>query len=531
MLALVVLAVACKTDPPAAPEGPLSGEPGDPGVGEPGPLRPGPEKVAPVKPPSAEVEPNDTPKQAMPVRAAEPVEATISSAKDVDWYRVDPEGAVRTLRAEITGAAGTDLELALLDGAGKAVIRSIDNGGPGEGEVITNMQVDKPSLLRVRVKKRIQPGASYTLVVSLSPTDPGAELEPNGAAKRATPLPLGTEREGWFNNAEDRDVFRLEGGAFAPLELELAGAPGVEGELRLYRADPAATSVVPFGAGEHLTVRIAPPGEAPLFAELRARKGFNVSDRYRLALRDAGAGPDADPEPNDAPSLAAPLASEGPTVGIIGWPGDADWFTFDGAGEAVARVETDSVPGLTLSVAVAGADGKIAQQATGAEAGARVLLPNAPLPGGRRLIRVSAGKGEREPSAPYRLTVTIRDAAGEEREPNDRRDDAGLSPLDVGFARRGYVSHAEDVDWFRLDLSALASGRILTLRAKAPDGVRLVVKVEDAAGDQAATFEDVPAGEERTATSFFNPGIYYVQVTSPDRNTSTGAPYTLSVIP
>lgn len=525
-LLLPSIGAGCKTDSPTTTEeSPSAGESGL--VDEPS----GPGAVAPP-PPVTEVEPNDTSKQAMDIRAAEPVSATVSSAKDVDVFRVDPGGAVRTLRAEVTGAPGTDLELALLDPAGKGVVRSVNNVGVGEGETITNVQIDRPAYVRVRARKRAQASAPYTLVVTLSAPDENAESEPNGSQKKATPFAVGSEREGWINNPEDRDVFKLEGGGTAALELELTPVSGVEGELRLYRADRNAASVVPVPDGERLTLRVAPPGTTePLYVELRSRKGFNVADRYRIAVREAGDGPAADPEPDDAPALAAPVTVDGQTPGVIGWPGDVDWYTFDGPGEAVARVEIDGVPGLTLSVAVAGADGKIGQQASGAEAGAKVLLPNAPLPGGKRLIRVAAGKGEREPSVPYRLAVTVRDAAGEEREPNDRREDAGLSPLEVGFARRGYVSHGEDVDWFKLDLTALASGRILTLRARAPDGARLAIRVEDAAGESAATIDDVPAGEERTATQFFNPGIYYVQISSPDRKTSTGAPYSLSVIP
>lgn len=527
LLVALLAPAACKTES-AAPEGEPAGEGAGPEEGtepEGGPA------VPPPLEPTTEIEPNDAPKQAQALRAAEPVEATVGGPKDVDVFRVDPEGAVRTLRAEVTGAAGTDLEVALLDPSGKSVVRSVNNVGEGEGEVITNVQIDKPSFVRVRPRKKAQAGAAYRLVVTLSEPDPNGEAEPNGTPAKATPLPVGGEREGFVNNAEDRDVFKIEGTASGVLALEVEPVSGVEAELRLYRQARDAASVVPLVAGERTTLRIAAPGEAPLYAELRAKKGFNVLDRYRITIAAAGDGPAADPEPDDTPALAVPLDAEGQTAGVIGWPGDVDWYSFDGVGESVARVEMDGVPGLTLSVAVAGADGRVAQTAVGAEPGAKVLLPNAPLPGGRRLIRVSAGKGEREPSVPYRLTVTVRDAAGEEREPNDRREDAGLSPLEVGFARRGYVSHAEDVDWYRLDLSALESGRILTLRGRAPDGARLAVKVEDAAGEAFAALDDVPAGEERTVTQFFAPGIYHVSVTSPDRARSAGAPYTLSVVP
>lgn len=528
-LALAVPAGGCKTEP-SPPEG-EPGEPGEPGgdEGEPG----GDEGEASSKPlePTSEIEPNDAPKQAQELKPAQPVDATIGSAKDVDVFRVDPGGSVRTLRAEVTGAADTDLEIALLDPSGRSVVRRIDNVGKGEGETITNVQIDKPSFVRVRPRKKVQAGASYRLIVTLSAPDPTGEAEPNGSPAKATPFAVGSEREGYLNNAEDRDVFKLEGAADGALALEVEPVTGVEAELRLYRELREAASVVPLVPGERTTLRIAAPGpSSPLYVELRAKKGFNVTDRYRIAARPAGEGA-GDPEPDDAPSLAAPLKADGTTEGVIGWAGDVDWYSFDGVGEGVARVEMDGVPGLTLAVAVAGADGRVVQTAVAAEPGAKVLLPNAPLPGGRRLLRVAAAKGEREPSIPYRLTVTVRDTAGEEREPNDRREDAGLSPLDVGFARRGYVSHTEDVDWFKLDLSALESGRILTLRGRAPDGARLVVKVEDAAGEPVASLADVPPGEERTVTQFFAPAIYYVQVTSPDRAISAGAPYSLSVVP
>ena len=532
-LALAPPSWGCKSAP--EPES-KEGEPGSAfgKVGTPGPdeaHHPAPPKIhEPVR----EAEPNDTPKSAMPVEAAVPVDAVVSGAKDVDWFRVTPEGT-RTLRAEVTGADGTNLELALLDAAGRRVTRSIDNTGPGEGETITNVQIDGPALLRVRPRKKSVAGAAYRLVVTLSKPDDRAEAEPNGSPSKATPLVAGTEREGFLNNGEDRDVFEIKAAAdpALALEAEVEGVRDVDAEVRLYRSKREVASTVPLPAGERVRIRgLAPPTpESPLFLEIRARKGFNVTDRYRVGVRASSGDATEDLEPNDGTGIAAALHVDSAARGTIGWPGDEDIFAIDGLGEGIARVELDGVPGLTLAVAVLGADGKPIQEARASEPGGKALLPNAPLPEGARFLRVEAGKGESNADVPYSVLVSLRDGAGEEREPNDTREQATGSPLDVGFARRGFVSHSADLDFYRLDLRALETGRILTMRLRAPEGVRLTAEISSDAGEALTSIGSVPAGEERTVTHFFNPGVYVVAVSSPDRSFSTGAPYSLSVVP
>ena len=104
---------------------------------------------APLAETTSESEPNDQWKDAQAAMPLQPIRGTLDSPKDEDWFSITAT-TEQILRAELVDCAGFDPVLELLASNGKSLRRSVDNGGTGEGEVITNFHVEGTVFLRVR---------------------------------------------------------------------------------------------------------------------------------------------------------------------------------------------------------------------------------------------------------------------------------------------------------------------------------------------------------------------------------------------
>ncbi len=119
-------------------------------------------------------------------------------------------------RVELTGVPGLDLALDVLDGDGKRLV-TVNDGGPGEGEIIPNVGVDAAHTYYLRVHENGaphgDPGHAYELTVQSWPASAGEEREPNDDPAHATAIKLtsGTtgEATGFFGKKRDEDWLRL----------------------------------------------------------------------------------------------------------------------------------------------------------------------------------------------------------------------------------------------------------------------------------------------------------------------------------
>jgi hypothetical protein len=500
-----------------------------------------PDKRLPDRPKQAlvdEKEPDDDVAHAQPMEPGKGVRGTIT-AKDSDVFSWMDPGGPRDMggfdyaRVELTGVPGIDLALDVLDGDGKRVM-TVNDGGPGEYEVIPNVGVDPAHTYYFRVHEAGVPKGdathSYELTVQTWPASAGDEREPNDDAAHATPVKLanGTtgDASGFFGRKRDDDW----------LTLALAGVPAKDGRatlrLELAPAAEVAPSLKVTGAGgkdvvaeargaknDELRLRnvgVDVAGGAVLLA-LRAVEGKSTEARWVLRIGIEPPLDGAEREPNNDVAHATPLTLAGGTAQLAGflWPGDADVYRVVGAPpEAQLMFEVDGVDKVDLKLERLGGDGKSWVRADDAPIGQGEVLP--PAKAGDALVRVSGRARDTAFDAPYRLTATMQQPVpDEEREPNDGPTTA--TPwLPGATVMKGRLAPRGDEDWYAFTATAGATasahfGGPMPASVKIVDEQRKVVLPGTALVAGKRYFIVVKAGSEKAT----NPRELYTVTLGP----------------
>ncbi len=322
-----------------------------------------------------DAEPNDKPKDAIPLAFEALGEGTIGYVDDVDLWRValPPSVVGRAIQVEVGRIPGRSVwASAKLQGA-KLVLRK---GGSAKGGplrlralYIPPQAGPQPPPLEVRVSADApSPQASYTLRVSAEPTSQSQEAleaEPNNTRALANLLPRGLgERSvlGYIDCRRDRDVFRLELAEEATLRATLSPPADTDLDLSVSSAVTDGPRSKPFtahaggpGAREELRGVGLTPGTWYVQIRGHGRRGFDGQHPYRLQVGlDAGTT-GAEREPNDARGDAGvrPLVPGTPEHGWIFPAGDGDWWRLDVGGAPAGSITTvrfRSPPGLAVVV-------------------------------------------------------------------------------------------------------------------------------------------------------------------------------------
>jgi hypothetical protein len=447
----------------------------------------------PKQPLVDEKEPDDDVAHAQPMEPGKGIRGTIV-AKDVDVFSWMDPGAPRDLavrptagapgaadtnvgfdyaRVELTGVPGIDLALDVLDGDGKRLM-TVNDGGPGDGEIIPNVGVDPAHTYYFRVHEAGVPKGDaahpYELTVTTWKAAPSDEREPNDDAAHATPIALSSgtsgDASGFFGRKHDEDW----------LSLALAGVPAKDGRatlrLELAPAQDVATSLkVLVGKDVFAEARGAKNDELRLrnvgidtatgaaLVALRAVEGSSPDARWVLRIGVEPPLDGAEREPNNDVAHATPMTLAGGTAQLAGflWPGDADVYRVQGVPpEAQLAFDVDGVDKVDLKLERLGADGKSWVRADDVGAGQGELLP--PARAGEALVRVSGRARDTAFDAPYRLTATMtQPAPDEEREPND--GPATATPWLPGSpTMRGRLAPRGDEDWYSFTATATPAG-------------------------------------------------------------------------
>lgn len=168
---------------------------------------------------------------------------------------------------------------------------------------------------------------------------------------------------------------------------------------------------------------------------------------------------DYEVEPNNTPAQANRISSGRPIKGQIGKriaveESDRDFFRFHVAGAAplVLRAELSGLPNMELVLEVFDGAGRKIAEADNGSVGAGEVIPNLRVEPGEHYVAVrevwTAGRPATENvSDYYTLTSTWKAIEpGRETEPDDN---AGAAlPIDAGTTMRGYLSRADDVDYY-----------------------------------------------------------------------------------
>lgn len=188
-------------------------------------------------------------------------------------------------------------------------------------------------------------------------------------------------------------------------------------------------------------------------AALWAVVGAGCPDRSGVDAGVADAGPAvmAEKEPNNSHAQAMALASSAAVTAAISLDpsrADEDWYLLTAARPQVVDL---SVTGLVAADVVLelydqDQNALVAVNSEGVGKGERV--PNL---GVRERLWVKVTSGKKGSGGSYTLTALFADPGpGYEVEPNDRAADSTVLPL--GQAVSGYLGHAADVDWFKIEL-------------------------------------------------------------------------------
>ena len=195
--------------------------------------------------PTAEVEPNDEPDQAMPLPPGVIVTGHLGkrqdqSVGDVDlWLITNPGPERRFLRAELGALPNIDVVLDVYRRGQSTPLVTVDSGGERVAEHLPSFPFPPGDFL-LRVRERWINGRmptenvsdTYTLRWELVDAEPGTEVEVNDTFELANVLPLATDVRGHLAWAGDVDVLCAAESA-GPVDVVLDGVPGLDLFLRV----------------------------------------------------------------------------------------------------------------------------------------------------------------------------------------------------------------------------------------------------------------------------------------------------------
>jgi hypothetical protein len=464
--------------------------------------------------PNAEAEPNDRPADATPLALDQVMHATLGTAQDQDWYRVElnpnaGHGPTDAGVAVLVPGAVQGGAIPAQDGRGgdaattpaAPVPPATGSGGRGPGSGLGSAGVA---------------GSSSEQVAAAAPLEaPDALLRVSVSAIPGVRTQLA--------------IFDQNQAPVATLRASKVGAEIEERDLAL-RAETTAVYLVVTG-GPH-----DPRGPEPA--------------AYQIAVHREPAPADFEVEPNDLPAQATPITTH--RAGYLSPAGDVDYYLLHLGGASVIHAVLSPLDHVDSELAVVDEEnGKDHVLVRINEGGVKEpeVIPALVLPAGDHLIRVQAAahqvgdkwvRDQANADDPYSLTLSVSpDQGNVEREPNDKPDQA--TPLKIGQTLSGYAYPPKDIDIFQLDLSAqpVAAGVIIRLAGAlrvplalelhgAPQGAKL--------GTLLNTSDLGKPGASEEIRAKLDPGIYQIVVRPRPTSRAPGqpladpdSPYQLSV--
>jgi len=510
-LAILVLLLACKSEPKASPPAP-------------------PQPAAPAAPEQVQVkEPNDFQHpQQLPARAV--VSGTIAAHAE-HWFRLAP-AAGTTLGVELAAAQGAALEISDRDRNPLLQTRA--------PALLPQVACVESCFLKISGA----PGP-YTLTVLGGPPPPDQELEPNNRAVDANPLAARRPLRGTLYDADDQDWFKLplqppKPGQF--LRVEISPLEGVRLVLEVRAIDDGAllASLQGRAPGEPLLVRDLSlslgvrPASADAgvlawgyFLVVKSAKGTNARAGYVVTASLEDGPPDIEQEPNDDPQHATPIHDT--ASGYLAPAGDQDWYRVQADAGSILHAELSGVPRTDLELLAVGADGGVLARVNEGGTKEGEMLPAVGVPAGDSYLLVRASGAD--PDNLYHLSISLSPDDGSlEREPNN--DLAAAQTLALPIEVKGFIWPRKDVDFFRFHVPA--DHAPVSVVVSAVRGVDLQLRLFELHGEKSEVIGSSDSvrgeGEEKLLSVPLKEGDFAVEVSSPrNKDASATQPYTLSV--
>jgi hypothetical protein len=367
------------------------------------------------------------------------------------------------------------------------------------------------------------------------------EKEPNHWPEQANPIAPGTAARGVIGypltaTIGDRDLYLLTVPGTGPLVLraEVTGVPGLKLEIDLRTADwvslDSMSSAAP-GKGAQISNLSLAPGK--YFVVVRESRGgppyfYDRSKPYLLTVRLHAAAPGEEREPNDRHGDANLLVPGVEVRGLVGRPGDVDYYRVPLAGldpTSLLSVSFTGVPGVTVDVAVLDYARKVVNNRPGVRGAAVSLRDLAVKPHTGWVYVVVTGQQRYSADERYRLRVDVGKATeSREKEPNDHPAQAVTLAGPKG-EMKGNLEVGSDVDYYYLPLAGLHN---LRLRLEVPPALDGKLTLYTHRGMRILETNVGKAGEEELLSNLRVTGGVYVKVGSVGGTADAQRPYTLS---
>jgi len=257
---------------------------------------------------SFEAEPNDSPLQATPLFHAQDMEALLSPAADVDYFRVDV-AQTSLVNVELSALEGVDLQLSAIVPANAAtkeaerVLLRSNEGKTNEAERLLNVQCLLTCYFKVEsvaqkvsgswTKTQENPKTPYKIRVQVQEDPQRREREPNNSMGQATELAMGQNLRGYIYPKGDVDFFRVDLSQSLvrkPILATLFGLPKNSLGLWLHRLDEEGklelVQTAPIPQKDRPTVLrySAVPGIYFLEVKDSRNRESNFQDEYQLRV-------------------------------------------------------------------------------------------------------------------------------------------------------------------------------------------------------------------------------------------------------
>jgi hypothetical protein len=480
----------------------------------------------PVSTAATESEPNDDGPSADPLPIGEPVNATLASGSDLDYFRFQADrGQELELTVSVPNASqGLRIEV-FEEGDSLATFRTGLNPGAQPRTFTDGVTLDANTTYFLIVDSGLNwdGPANYSVTVEL---DDLAPEEPNEVEADATPYTLGTNRSA-ERTLGDTDVYRFQAERGAQLNASLfVPNRSKGGRLQVFEAgasiERAYLETLP---GESGGVQSGDMLETTgtYYAIVDPGRSFDGTFNYSFTITTEPAG---FTEPNEVPADATRLTPD-PAPGARGGFGDDDVYRVRAqAGETVSvnftGPPTPAGETTTLFVNQETAAGDFGTEelrldSSGGQQSGSFSAPET----GSYLVNVPTRPGT------YEFDVTV---GGETLGvPNDRfelNENRGQADANASISLGTYEGLSvvnDDVDVFAVDLTAGDSVTVATTFDAADGDPSL--ELLDAGGTVVASGSTTATGREVTYAVPSN-GTYYVRVAGTGSGT---VPYDLSV--
>lgn len=243
--------------------------------------------VRPATPRRSEKEPNNELDQATLIAPRTGVSGYLGRRidkhiPDRDYYRVTGSQPGDMATVHVSALPNIDIEISIFDATGKLLSR-VDEGGMDDPEWIRQVRITGPLYVMVTESMAAQArlptenvSDAYTLEVTIEPTEPGRESEPNDVLGDALEATLGQAMTGYLDRRSDIDVYRFSGqsGSYT-LAIEAAADLPLLWELGTGVPSGEQRASVELSPGAIIRImrsdRTLPPGQLPPGSELPYR--------------------------------------------------------------------------------------------------------------------------------------------------------------------------------------------------------------------------------------------------------------------